>query len=94
MRVTQRVGTVVVELTRFRAEDAERMRDVVLELPEDSAVVLDFRRVTEYQSSALLSVVEVLERLRGTVELLGVSMHQARVLEYLRGSHHGGMTLS
>ncbi len=74
-----------MELTRLRAEDAERIRRLVPGLAEHRVVVLDFRRVREWHGAALRAVVEVVERLRGRVELRGVTMQQARALEELRG---------
>lgn len=86
MRMTKRDDTAVVELTRLRAEDAERIRRLVPALAEHRGIVLDFRRVREWQRAALLAVVEVVERLRGRVELRGVTMQQARELEELRAA--------
>lgn len=94
MRLTICDGTLSAVFTRFRSAEASWLRQIALDLPL-AALVIDFRHAEEFPNSALASLADLLEQLPSTrVELRGMTSHQARLLEYLRGNFtgeaHGG----
>ena len=85
MSITSSQGVMTVELHRFGAEEAERVHEALLALAPVSALVLDLRRASDVQAAALAWLARELDGLGGMrIELRGVTMHQARLLEYLR----------
>lgn len=86
MHVVASGGVMRVELrNRFGPEEAERLHEAVQALAPVSALVLDFAHVTDFQNAALHSLAQVLGELpEARLEVRGVTMHQARLLEYVR----------
>jgi hypothetical protein len=92
MHVHARDGVLTVELSRFGVWEAEHLHEHLLRLAPVSGLVLDFRRVTEFQDAAILSLAGIVEELKcQKLELRGVTTHQARLLAYLREPPDGRM---
>ena len=86
MHVVASGGVLTVELrNRFGLEEAERLHEAVHALAPVSALVLDFAHVTDFQNAAIHSLAQVLGELpEARLEVRGVTLHQARLLEYVR----------
>lgn len=81
-------GVMKVKLSRFRVEEAERLHEAVHALGPLSRLVLDFGHVAEFQDAAVQTLAGIIGELPDArLELRGVTLHQARVLEYLRAPH-------
>ena len=86
MNIEAKDGTVTLRKIgrTFAARDAERMAELLHNFAPFSRLVLDFAAVREYDDSALLPLVRMLQPLTGVaVVLRGLTRHEARLLRYL-----------
>lgn len=91
MHVVSNHGVLTIELrNRFGMEEAEQLHQAVQALAPVSALVLDFAHVTDFQNSAVHSLAQAIGELPDArLEVRGVTLHQARLLEYMRSKPAG-----
>jgi hypothetical protein len=88
MLIEARKDALFVRLgRRFDLLEARRLQDATVAFGPCSQLVIDFMSVQESDDAGLSSLAEVLLAVPdGNFELRGITLHQARVLEYLRSA--------
>ncbi len=81
---------LTVDLRRLGPTEVERIHESLLALAPVSALVLDFRRAGDLEPEAVSMLGQVLDGLDGiALELRGVTLRQARLLEAMRRGRDG-----